>query len=325
MRPLNVQESHFYLFNQAGIPSWIDGCNGNSEAVGFNQTAAIWDIQWTGPQRLPGGIGAFGISAEALAINSARQVAGYVVGAIAERPLLSAALWQTSSIPNNATTTTTLLASNAAARGINDAGEVVGECYAGISTDPRACDFSAGAHTRRNFPVSTRSSAADINTAGRVTGYRDTASGTRGFHWFPATGELVDLPPITSLFTVRYRNAEALALNDAGVTVGASWDDGGQHRATIWLGDGRPVEERRWLAAPRFSLQIATSHPSHVPGRQYQPCAPNPAPLEPRHIPVRKQPSARRGNGHSDHARPRTRAETKSDAPPAVPIHHLVV
>lgn len=151
--------------------------------------------------------------------------------------------------------TLTVLASNAAARGINDAGEVVGECYVGIGSDPRACDFSAGAHTRRNFPVSARSSAADINSAGRVTGSRETAGGTRGFQWLPATGELVDLPPITRLFRVHYRNAEALALNDAGVSVGGSWDDGGQHHATIWLGDGTSRDLNAGIADASLLVQ----------------------------------------------------------------------
>ena len=232
------QGTDFYLYYTPGVPSWVNGCNGNAEAVGVNETAAVWDVDWSAPQRLFGGDGAWGtVPAEATAINAARQVVGYVSTGTAFLTH-DAMLWETSTVPNDAAVTVTRLAKDANAWGINDAGEIVGECAPGPGGATRACYFSAGTHTRRDFPLSTTGAARDINTLGWAIGYHSTTKGMRGFHWLPATGLVSELMPITSYSLQRYKNAQAFALNDAGVTVGASWDDNQSHHATIWPGDG---------------------------------------------------------------------------------------
>lgn len=102
------------------------------------------------------------------------------------------------------------------ARGLNEAGEVVG--YATTNGQTRAFLYRAGAlRDLGTLPGDTFSDASAINSAGRISGRSGTDTTSRGVIYrdgaFAALGALPGLPL-----------SEALAINDAGQAVGVSQD-----------------------------------------------------------------------------------------------------
>ncbi len=117
---------------------------------------------------------------------------------------------------------------SAAARAVNEAGQVVGFASAGdeFSSHAFIWDPVNGIQDLGTFG-GLSSAACCINEAGQVAGSALTASGhNHAFFWDPADG-LLDLGTLGGL------GSAALAMNDAGQVVGSS-DTGSAEHAFIW-------------------------------------------------------------------------------------------
>ena len=130
-----------------------------------------------------------------------------------------------SGVDPNATDLGTLGGSSYA-RGINADGTIVG--YSAL----HAFIVPAGGTIQRLMPADTESVASDINDAGQVAGDVYIAQGTqaRGFVWTPgASPELLVLPPLPG-----GDQAQAFALNNAGIAVGVAQPQVGVFHAVLW-------------------------------------------------------------------------------------------
>jgi len=113
----------------------------------------------------------------------------------------------------------------AIARGMNDAGQVVGEYFANGTV--RAFLWSATAGMQNIGTLGGDSVAFDINNAGQVVGASYNSSGARAFLWTPAAG-MRDLGSLGGL------DSSAHAINDAGQVVGETSTGTGARRAFLW-------------------------------------------------------------------------------------------
>jgi probable HAF family extracellular repeat protein len=124
---------------------------------------------------------------------------------------------------------------DAFARGINDAGVIVGQ-------SPNA---AGQAHAVRWVPAASEPSgyriedlglgysvARAINNNGEIVGEYYKSSAWRPFYWHPVTGK-IDLPPLRN-----GADAQALAINDARVVVGSGYprSTGSDMHAIVWIG-----------------------------------------------------------------------------------------
>ena len=117
------------------------------------------------------------------------------------------------------------------ATGINADGTVVG-----YGSPSHAFIIPPGGEIQRLMPADTESVAWDINDAGQVTGDFYIAQGTqaRGFVWTPgASPELLVLPPLPG-----GDQAQAFAINNAGVVVGVAQPQVGVFHAVLWNASG---------------------------------------------------------------------------------------
>jgi probable HAF family extracellular repeat protein len=140
--------------------------------------------------------------------------------------------------------------SAAFARGINDAGQVVGASCDGTGSQCHAFLWSGGVMTDLGTLGGTYSAAFGINAAGHVVG--ESANATGAYHAF-----LWHAGAMTDLGTLGGNASSAFSINDAGQVVG--WSDTEQgylppHHAFLWdagamtdlgtLGSGNTVAHR---------------------------------------------------------------------------------
>jgi probable HAF family extracellular repeat protein len=121
------------------------------------------------------------------------------------------------------------------ARGINDAGHVVG--WSGAATGDRAFRWSAAGGLRDlgDLPGGADfSQAFGINNAGQVVGSSGAVAGTRAFRWTPGGG-MQNLGVLPGEFG---NSSAASAINNRGNVVGSSRDAGNAPRAFRWTPRG---------------------------------------------------------------------------------------
>ncbi len=107
---------------------------------------------------------------------------------------------------------------NSYARGINNAGQVVG--YSGAATGTRAFLWQNGVMTNLgDLPGGAENSVAtSINNAGQVVGHSGAATGQRAFLW--QDGVMTDLSTASGVAGTGWSLVEATAINDVGQIVG---------------------------------------------------------------------------------------------------------
>lgn len=166
-----------------------------------------------------------------IAINNDGQVIGSSYGSTLRTFTYQAG--EISKLPNQSSF-------DAYAKGINDAGQIVGFGYPnGFNQRSQAIIWSGGdARSLGALATGASSSATDINSNGRVVGYSETSydvPNTRAVSWGPSG--IVNLGVLSG-----GSDSYAYAINDSGAVVGYS--SGGQisgHRATLWQ-DGKIID-----------------------------------------------------------------------------------
>ena len=117
----------------------------------------------------------------------------------------------------------------AAATGVNNAGQIVGEVHQTGSTNFHAVRWVGGVPTLLGFlPGGNSSFARSINESGNVVGFARTGAGaTHAFLWTPAAG-------MTDLNTLGGASSAAYDINSNGVIVGSADNASGVRRAFVY-------------------------------------------------------------------------------------------
>jgi probable HAF family extracellular repeat protein len=138
------------------------------------------------------------------------------------------------------------------ARGVNDAGQVVGEI-----SGPSGGAFvwsAAGGITMISLPgapAGFTNMAEDINESGQVCGQQFNADfAFVGWVYDSTSGDIAELPSLGGI-------SETRAINDAGDIVGASSMKNNQHRPVLWTTNG-DIVDLGFLPVANFTQGIAT-------------------------------------------------------------------
>ena len=125
------------------------------------------------------------------------------------------------------------------ARGVNDAGVVVGDAYDGPTNTRHAFRWESGSAIDLGALPGGRSCFGDaINDFGEVVGRSDTSDGHHSWHH----GYFLGAGPMVPLLTLPERGTRANDLNDLGVTVGTGlFDFFLPSEPVMWIDPATPV------------------------------------------------------------------------------------
>jgi probable HAF family extracellular repeat protein len=234
--PNGTKGSLFDIGNQADWKDVGTGINSSGQVVGISNANGLDGLAFLWSPSTPNGtsgtlndLGTLGgIYSDAFAINTAGQVVGQSTTSSGD---FHAFLW-TPSTPNGATGSLLDLgalpgASSSFARGINDAGEVVGG--SGYS----AFLYSGGKMIDLGSLGGSSAYAEGINSYGQVVGVSDVNNYSHAFLWTPTTPHGTT-GTLTDLGTLGGGGGFAYGINSAGQVVGEASTSSGPSHAFLW-------------------------------------------------------------------------------------------
>jgi probable HAF family extracellular repeat protein len=185
--------------------------NAAGDIAGYGFFSGVRAFVWLasgGGQEMP-----IAATSMAAAINDRRVVTGQVVTGVGQG---AAFRW---TVGEAASALPTLGGASAKGRGINNAGDIVGDSYRTSQGNDVAAWWKAGGEVVDLGTLGgAKSSAADINNHGQIVGYAETASGARRAFLYE-NGVLVDLNTLLEPGS-GWVLVSANAVNDAGQIAG---------------------------------------------------------------------------------------------------------